>query len=105
MSRQILFGLPDISEREAILRVILARQSLSPGFDYAAIASLTENFSGSDLTELCKYGCMLPVREVIRHHRARHAAAKISVNTMRIDTLPRPVEIQVLICNWASCCC
>jgi SpoVK/Ycf46/Vps4 family AAA+-type ATPase len=87
LSRQILFALPDKDERVAILKVILRPQTMTADFSLEAIAHLTEHFSGlpidiahsntvglaslivcfgvfigSDLTELCKYACMIPIR-------------------------------------------
>lgn len=91
LSRQILFALPNTDERAAILKVILRPQTLAPDFNINAIAKLTDHFSGSDLTELCKYACMIPIREVIRQHREKPDSKLTS--TTRIDTPARPVAM------------
>jgi len=42
-------GLPDTSNRAFILKVILAKEDLSPDLDIGEIASMTNGYSGSDL--------------------------------------------------------
>lgn len=42
-------GLPDTSNRAYILKVILAKENVSPGLDINWIASMTNGYSGSDL--------------------------------------------------------
>lgn len=44
-----MVGLPDAPNREKILRVILAKEELSPDVDLSAVANMTEGYSGSDL--------------------------------------------------------
>lgn len=44
-----MVGLPDAPNREKILRVILAKEELSPDVDLTAVANMTEGYSGSDL--------------------------------------------------------
>lgn len=47
-----MVGLPDAPNREKILRVILAKEELSPDVDLTAVANMTEGYSGSDLKVL-----------------------------------------------------
>ena len=42
-------NLPDSSNREKILRVILAKEDLAPDVELEAIANMTDGYSGSDL--------------------------------------------------------
>lgn len=44
-----MVNLPDAPNREKILRVILAKEELSPDVDLEAIANMTDGYSGSDL--------------------------------------------------------
>jgi len=44
-----MVGLPDAPNREKILRVILAKEELSPDVNLTAVANMTEGYSGSDL--------------------------------------------------------
>jgi ATP-dependent 26S proteasome regulatory subunit len=41
--------LPNCENRVKILRVILADEDLSQGFDYGELARMTDGYSGSDL--------------------------------------------------------
>ncbi|RZR77166.1 hypothetical protein BHM03_00002175 [Ensete ventricosum] len=43
--------LPDASNREKILRVILAKEDLAPDVDLKVLASITDGYSGSDLKD------------------------------------------------------
>lgn len=42
-------GLPDALNRAKILKVILAKEDLSPDIDLDGVASMTDGYSGSDL--------------------------------------------------------
>lgn len=42
-------NLPDAPNRAKILKVILAKEDLSPEFDFDSVASMTDGYSGSDL--------------------------------------------------------
>ncbi|MBA0736500.1 hypothetical protein Gogos_010049 [Gossypium gossypioides] len=49
LPRRLMVNLPDAPNREKILRVILAKEELSPNVDLEAIANMTDGYSGSDL--------------------------------------------------------
>lgn len=49
---RLMVNLPDASNREKILRVILAKEELSPDIDLEAVANMTDGYSGSDLKVL-----------------------------------------------------
>lgn len=42
-------NLPDAPNRAKIIKVILAKEDLSPDFDFDSVASMTDGYSGSDL--------------------------------------------------------
>lgn len=44
-----MVNLPDATNREKILRVILAKESLAVDVDLEALANMTDGYSGSDL--------------------------------------------------------
>ena len=44
-----MVNLPDAPNRAKILKVILAKEDLSPDFDFDSVASMTDGYSGSDL--------------------------------------------------------
>uniref|UniRef100_A0A2C9UJ69 AAA+ ATPase domain-containing protein n=1 Tax=Manihot esculenta TaxID=3983 RepID=A0A2C9UJ69_MANES len=51
LPRRLMVNLPDAPNRAKILKVILAKEDLSPDVDFDAIASMTDGYSGSDLKE------------------------------------------------------
>lgn len=44
-----MVNLPDAANRAKILRVILAKEDLSPDLDLDSVANITDGYSGSDL--------------------------------------------------------
>lgn len=44
-----MVNLPDAPNRSKILKVILAKEELSPDVDLSSVASMTDGYSGSDL--------------------------------------------------------
>lgn len=44
-----MVNLPDAPNRAKILKVILAKEELSPDVDLDAVATMTDGYSGSDL--------------------------------------------------------
>ena len=47
-----MINLPDSTNREKIMRVVLAKEELTPNFDFQAVAGMNEGYSGSDLKVL-----------------------------------------------------
>ena len=45
---------------------MLKDTKLAPEFPLSSLAELSENFSGSDLREMCRNAAMVPVREYMR---------------------------------------
>jgi SpoVK/Ycf46/Vps4 family AAA+-type ATPase len=66
MPRSFMFDIPDESERKAILGVMLRGQRLAADVSCEQIAKATQDYSGSDLKELCRFAAMIPLRELIR---------------------------------------
>lgn len=50
-----MVNLPDAPNRAKILKVILAKEDLSPDVDFDAIANMTDGYSGSDLKVIFDY--------------------------------------------------
>jgi cell division protease FtsH len=63
--RQILVDRPDITGREAILRVHARRIRLAPDVDLQRIAAATPGFAGADLANVVNEAALLAVR----HHK------------------------------------
>ncbi|CAK9236830.1 unnamed protein product [Sphagnum troendelagicum] len=65
LPRRILVDLPNCENRVKILRVILADEELSQGFDYGELARMTDGYSGSDLKNLSIAAAYRPIRELL----------------------------------------
>ncbi|MCD9639952.1 hypothetical protein HAX54_024949 [Datura stramonium] len=75
LPRRLMVNLPDASNREKILRVILAKEELAPNVDVEAIANMTEGYSGSDLKNLCVTAAHCPIREILEKEKKEKASA------------------------------
>jgi cell division protease FtsH len=60
--RQVLVDRPDLSGREAILRIHSRSVKLAPGVDLAAVARQTSGFAGADLANIVNEAALLAVR-------------------------------------------
>ncbi|MCL5012073.1 MAG: ATP-dependent zinc metalloprotease FtsH [Patescibacteria group bacterium] len=61
--RRVTLDLPDINDREAILRIHGKNKPLAKDVDYRKIAVRTPGFSGADLANLMNEGAILAARE------------------------------------------
>ncbi|VFQ61685.1 unnamed protein product [Cuscuta campestris] len=80
MPRRLMVGLPDAPNREKILKVILAKEDLSPDVDLDSVASMTNGYSGSDLKNLCVAAAYRPIREILEKEKKEQAAASMEGN-------------------------
>lgn len=72
-------GLPNVRQRQEILRLILAGENLSNAINLKEIAEKTEGYSGSDLRELCRDAAMYRVRDYVRKEQMRQIAQQLQV--------------------------
>ncbi|XP_009375231.2 uncharacterized protein LOC103964067 isoform X2 [Pyrus x bretschneideri] len=75
LPRRLMVNLPDAPNRAKILKVILAKEDLSPTIDFDAIASMTDGYSGSDLKNLCVTSAHCPIKEILEKEKKEHAVA------------------------------
>ncbi|PWA52651.1 ATPase, AAA-type, core [Artemisia annua] len=75
LPRRLMVNLPDASNREKILRVILAKEEMVPDIDLEAVANMTDGYSGSDLKNLCVAAAHYPIREILDKEKKAKAAA------------------------------
>ncbi|KAK7389195.1 hypothetical protein VNO78_24030 [Psophocarpus tetragonolobus] len=75
MPRRLMVNLPDASNRAKILKVILAKEELSPDVDLEAVASMTDGYSGSDLKNLCVTAAHRPIKEILEKEKKERASA------------------------------
>ncbi|XP_049856361.1 outer mitochondrial transmembrane helix translocase isoform X4 [Schistocerca gregaria] len=59
-------GQPTPTQRREILRLILSNEPTADDVNYNLLAKLTENFSGSDLREMCRNASVYRVRDYVR---------------------------------------
>lgn len=62
-------GKPNLNERVSILETILQGERVEQNINYKRIATLCEEFSGSDILELCKQAAKFPVRDLLVDER------------------------------------
>ncbi|GMH01158.1 hypothetical protein Nepgr_002997 [Nepenthes gracilis] len=75
LPRRLMVNLPDAPNRAKILKVILAKEELSPDTDLDAIANMTDGYSGSDLKNLCVAAAHRPIREILEKEKRECEAA------------------------------
>ncbi|XP_072966578.1 uncharacterized protein [Typha angustifolia] len=75
LPRRLMVNLPDASNREKIIRVILAKEDLAPDVDLEVIANMTAGYSGSDLKNLCVTAAHCPIREVLEKEKKEKSLA------------------------------
>ncbi|KAK8565472.1 hypothetical protein V6N13_020579 [Hibiscus sabdariffa] len=96
LPRRLMVNLPDVLNREKILRVILAKEELTPNVDLEAIANMTDGYSGSDLKNLCVTAAHCPIREILEKEKEERALA-VSENrpapTLYSSTDVRPLKM------------
>lgn len=72
MPRSFFFPLPDVKERESILRLLLKDTELSSDVTPALLAQMCVDYSGSDLKELCRKTAAIPLNAIIKQHTKGH---------------------------------
>ncbi|XP_058752102.1 vacuolar protein sorting-associated protein 4-like [Vicia villosa] len=75
LPRRLMINLPDAPNRAKILKVILAKEELSPDVDLDAVASMTDGYSGSDLKNLCVTAAHCPIKEILEKEKKERASA------------------------------
>ncbi len=84
--RQVVLDLPDIKDREAILKVHVRRKPLAKDVDLHKIAERTPGFSGADLANLINEGAILAARanrKEIGNEELREAIEKVMLGPQR----------------------
>ena len=84
--RQVVLNLPDVREREAILKVHTLNSKLAEGVDLSVIAKSTPGMSGADLANLCNEAALLASRrnnQAIKMDNLEEALDKVMMGTQR----------------------
>lgn len=72
MPAQFHIGLPNVAQRQQILRLILSNETLDESIDFDRIAQQTSGFSGADLMEMCRHASVYCVRRFMRSQKDKH---------------------------------
>ncbi|XP_024537502.1 uncharacterized protein LOC9638407 isoform X2 [Selaginella moellendorffii] len=72
--KRLCVDLPDLSSREKILVVLLAKEEIENGFDFKGVAELTDGYSANDLKNLTVAAAYRPVREMLELEKAKRNA-------------------------------
>ncbi|KAF5190860.1 Atp-dependent zinc metalloprotease ftsh [Thalictrum thalictroides] len=75
LPRRLMVNLPDATNREKILRVVLAKEEMAPDVDLRAVANMTDGYSGSDLKNLCVAAAHCPIRELLEKEKKERSFA------------------------------
>lgn len=62
--KKIYIGLPDDKARELMFKLNTREVEIEPNIDFGEFAKLTEGYTGSDISLLCREAVMMPVREI-----------------------------------------
>ncbi len=62
--RRIYVSLPDIEAREVIFKINSKGIELNPDIDFNELAKMTEEYSGSDIANICREAIMKPIRDL-----------------------------------------
>ncbi|XP_031497186.1 uncharacterized protein LOC116262189 isoform X1 [Nymphaea colorata] len=75
LPRRLMVNLPDATNREKILKVILGKEDMAPDVDLGQIGSMTDGYSGSDLKNLCVTAAHRPIREILEKEKKEKTLA------------------------------
>lgn len=84
--RQVVVAMPDIKEREAILKIHMAKVPVATDIDSEKLAKATPGMSGADLANLVNEAALFAVRhkrEVVEMHDFEEARDKILMGIAR----------------------
>ncbi|XP_062204060.1 uncharacterized protein LOC133906239 isoform X2 [Phragmites australis] len=74
--RRLMVSLPDASNREKILKVILSKEELGSDVDLELLANMTDGYSGNDLKNLCAAAALCPIREIVEKEKKEMSLAR-----------------------------
>jgi len=96
--RQVILDLPDIKDREAILKVHSKNKPLAKDVDLRKIAERTPGFSGADLANLINEAAIFTARlekKEIGNHELRESIEKVLLGPQRKSHILSPKEKEV----------
>ena len=76
LDQLIYIPLPDLDSRTSILKATLRKTPMAPNVNIDFIGTLTEGFSGADLSEMCQRATKAGIRDSIEAEEQRRALMK-----------------------------
>lgn len=90
--------LPKENERREILKLILKNENLASDVDLGEIAKRTEEYSGSDLKDLCRRAAMKGLKELTKSlcNSSRYGASSLTPSSTSVD---QSVYVEQILSN------
>lgn len=83
---------PNFRQRKEILKLILENENVDESVDLLEVAKETENFSGSDLREMCRDAALLCVRDFVHGSHADNSQEEDFIRPIQPQDLQRAIE-------------
>jgi SpoVK/Ycf46/Vps4 family AAA+-type ATPase len=83
MPISIFVGLPNKEKRLSIINLIIKKAKIKDQLDLEKIATQTEDFSGSELFELCRAAFMVRIREVHSKNTKETSMDNLDISQLR----------------------
>jgi len=96
--RRVVMDLPDIREREAILKIHTKNMPIAKGVDFKKIAARTPGFSGADISNLVNEAAILAARrgkKVVDNDELRISIEKVILGPERKNKILNPKEKEI----------
>jgi cell division protease FtsH len=103
--RQVTIDLPDVKEREAILKIHTRNLKLAKGVDLNRIARATPGSSGADLANIANEAALFSARgkrEAVVHGDFQEAVDKIQMGVARKSKIMGEMEKKMTACHEAG---
>ncbi|CAF1355257.1 unnamed protein product [Adineta steineri] len=92
LDQLIYIPVPDEKSRLAILKATLRKSPVAKDVDLNFLASVTNGFSGADLTSICQRACKLAIRESIEEEinleKERQRRGQTTMDADELDPVP-----------------
>merc|ERR1712110_1110882 len=69
MHPQVLIGVPNTKQRQAIFQAILKDEPVDPEIDLSKLANETSGHSGSEIRDMCKMAFLNVLEEVVNKYK------------------------------------
>ncbi|MDH8679649.1 ATP-dependent zinc metalloprotease FtsH [Fusibacter bizertensis] len=93
--RQVMVGIPDIREREQIIKIHAKNKPVAPDVDYAKLAQSTPGFTPADLENVMNEAALLSARKddkVIRMESIKESITKVIAGVEKKSRIVSPKE-------------